>query len=122
PDDLEFVYKQVLHIMHHTLHYASIFLLVNGFQKNKFKDILEEINKWINLKNGKKQNQKTKFNDNFLIVKMPNPDTGYDILLNIACYHLEFNINHAKKIMKLMINTVKKFTIKVVNLFNHLVK
>lgn len=28
---------------------------------------------------------------------MPNPDTGYDFLLNIACYHLEFNINHSKK-------------------------
>ncbi|MDV3168975.1 MAG: hypothetical protein Q8796_01545, partial [Candidatus Phytoplasma australasiaticum] len=96
-EDLEFVYKQVLHRMHHRFLYASIVLLVNGFQKNKFKEILEEINKWINLKNGKKQNQKTKFNDNFLIVKIPNPDTGYDILLNIACYHLEFNINHAKK-------------------------
>ncbi|TVY12367.1 hypothetical protein [Candidatus Phytoplasma pini] len=31
------------------------------------------------------------------MVKIPNPDTGYDILLNIACYHLEFNINHSKK-------------------------
>ncbi|MDO8059412.1 hypothetical protein OC683_02235 ['Crotalaria aegyptiaca' phytoplasma] len=96
-EDLEFAYKQLLHRMHHRFLCASIILLVNGFQKNKFKEILENIKKWINLKNGKKPNQKTKFNDNFLIFKIPNPDTGYNILLNIACYHLEFNINHAKK-------------------------
>ncbi|MGI3136398.1 MAG: hypothetical protein ACN23H_02335 [Candidatus Phytoplasma vitis] len=95
--DLEFVYKQVLHRIHHRFLYASIVLLVNGFQKDKFKKILENINKWINLKNGKKQNRKINSNDNFFLVKIPNPKTGYDVLINIGCYHLEFNINHAKK-------------------------
>nr|QOX89326.1 hypothetical protein H7685_02490 ['Parthenium hysterophorus' phyllody phytoplasma] len=36
-EDLEFVYKQVLHRMHHRFLYASIVLLVNGFQKINLK-------------------------------------------------------------------------------------
>ncbi|MDV3178309.1 MAG: hypothetical protein Q8851_00440 [Sweet potato little leaf phytoplasma] len=44
-EDLEFVYKQVLHRIHHRFLYASIVLLVNGFQKNKFNvNILDHLN------------------------------------------------------------------------------
>ncbi|MDV3198480.1 MAG: hypothetical protein Q8888_02410 [Vigna little leaf phytoplasma] len=100
--DLEFVYKQILNRIHHRFLYASIVLLVNGFQINTFRQILEQINKWIKDKNGHKRNiqtlnNKAKSYNNFFICQIKNLNTGYDIMLNIGCYHLEFNINHAKK-------------------------
>ncbi|WYY26179.1 hypothetical protein AshY1_00230 [Candidatus Phytoplasma fraxini] len=68
PSDLEFVYKQIISRIHHRFLYASIVLLVNGYQKDKFKQILEKINEWIELKNGIKKIKKMRI---FLLFKYP---------------------------------------------------
>ncbi|TVY12368.1 hypothetical protein [Candidatus Phytoplasma pini] len=79
--DLEFVFKQVLHRIHHRFLYASIVLLVNGFQKNRFKQILENINKWIDLKNGKKTKSKKNSMIIFLWLK-------YQTLILVMTFYL----------------------------------
>ncbi|CCP87984.1 hypothetical protein [Candidatus Phytoplasma solani] len=113
-DNLEFVYKQVLHRIHHRFLCASIILLVNGSQKDKFKTIIEQINQWVKEKKAEKQNiiinkLNIKFYDNFFVIKIKNPNTGYDMLINLACYHLEFNVNHAIENKNIRISEEEEF-------------
>ncbi|AYJ01534.1 hypothetical protein CWO85_03490 [Candidatus Phytoplasma ziziphi] len=96
--DLDFVYKQLLSRVYYRYSCGSIVLLVNGKQPNTFKKILKEINNWVLVHKGEKIKIKNfKCNENFFVIKIKNPKTDFDMLINIACYDLEYNVNHAKK-------------------------